>query len=179
MQKLQQNMQTWTPVALVLLQHRNKGARVLFHAGIGLGFNREQQKQFAEPDIIHSALKSAFGDSSLISRRADEHPVLAVGLLQFLWCHWPSRNAHLTRMFYVQYVHNMLNMCRICKICAPSSPYEPPPFRMNLPLSVCKICLNMTKNMQNIHLPQKNMPKNQKFQKFQKYVISKRALPQR
>ena len=90
-------MQTWTPVALVLLQHRNEGARVLFHPGIGLGFNREQQKQFAEPDIIDSELKSAFGDS----RRADEHPVLAVGLLQFLWCHRPTRNAHLTRMFYV------------------------------------------------------------------------------
>ncbi len=34
--------------------------------------------------------------------RADEHPVLgllAVGLLQFLWYHLPTRNAHLTRMF--------------------------------------------------------------------------------
>ena len=41
------NMQTWTPVAFVLLHHRNKGALVLFHPGIGLGFNREQQKQFA------------------------------------------------------------------------------------------------------------------------------------
>jgi hypothetical protein len=56
-----QNIQTWTPVAFVLLQHRNKGTRVLFHPGIGLGFNREQQKQFAEPDIINSELKSAFG----------------------------------------------------------------------------------------------------------------------
>ncbi len=63
-----QNMQTWTPVAFVLLQHRNKGTRVLFHPSIDLGFNREQQKQFAEPDIINSELKSAFGDS----RRADE-----------------------------------------------------------------------------------------------------------
>ncbi len=89
-----QNMQTWTPVALVLLQHRNKGTRVLFHPGIGLGFNREQQKQFAEPYIINSELKSTFGDS----RRADEHPVLAVGLLQFIWCHRPKRNAHLSRM---------------------------------------------------------------------------------
>jgi hypothetical protein len=44
------NIQTWTPVAFALLQHRNKGTRVLFHPGIGLGFNREQQKQFAEPD---------------------------------------------------------------------------------------------------------------------------------
>jgi hypothetical protein len=35
-------MQTWTPVAILLLQHRNKGVRVLFHPGIGLGFNREQ-----------------------------------------------------------------------------------------------------------------------------------------
>jgi hypothetical protein len=34
-----------------------------------------QQKQFAEPDIIHSELKSSFGDS----RRADEHPVLPAG----------------------------------------------------------------------------------------------------
>ncbi len=48
------NIQTWTPVALVLLQHKNKGARVLFHPGIGLGFNREQGKQFAGPDIIDS-----------------------------------------------------------------------------------------------------------------------------
>ncbi len=54
-----QNMQTWTTVAFVLLHHRNKGALVLFHPGIGLGFNREQQKQFAEPDIIGSELKSA------------------------------------------------------------------------------------------------------------------------
>ena len=84
-----QNIQTWTPVAFVLLQHRNKDTRVLSHPGIGFGFNREQQKQFAEPDIINSELKSAFGDS----RRADEHPFLAVGLLQFLWCHLPTRNA--------------------------------------------------------------------------------------
>ncbi len=69
-----QNMQIWTPVAFVLLQHRNKGTRVLFHPGIGLGFNREQQKQFVEPDIIDSELKSAFGDS----RRTDEHPVPSV-----------------------------------------------------------------------------------------------------
>ena len=62
-------MQTWTPVAFVLLHHRNKGALVLFHPGIGLGFNREQQKQFAGPDIIGSELKSAFRDF----RRADEH----------------------------------------------------------------------------------------------------------
>ncbi len=63
------NMRTWTPVACVLLQHRNKGTgtRVLFHPSIGLGFNREQQNQFAEPDIINSELKSAFRDS----RRAD------------------------------------------------------------------------------------------------------------
>jgi hypothetical protein len=66
--KNMKNMQTWTPVAFVLLKHRNKGTRVLFHSGIGLGFHREQQKQFAEPDIITSELKSAFGDS----RRADE-----------------------------------------------------------------------------------------------------------
>ncbi len=46
-----QNMQTWTPVAFVLLRHINKGTRVPFHP-IGLSFNREQQKQFAEPDII-------------------------------------------------------------------------------------------------------------------------------
>ncbi len=70
---------------------------------IPLGFNREQQKQFPELDIINSELKSTSGDS----RRADEHPVLAVGLLQFLWCHpsrrhdRPTRNAHLTRMFYI------------------------------------------------------------------------------
>jgi hypothetical protein len=58
-------------VAFVLLQHRNKGARVLFHPGIGLGFNREQQKQYAEPDIINAELNRAFGDSW----RADENPV--------------------------------------------------------------------------------------------------------
>jgi hypothetical protein len=70
-----QNMQTCTSVAFVLLQHRNKGTSVVFHPSIGpaigLGFNREQQKQFAEPDIIDSELKSAFGDS----RRADERLV--------------------------------------------------------------------------------------------------------
>jgi hypothetical protein len=95
-----QYMQTWTPVAFVLLQHRNKGTHVLVHPGIGLGFNCEQQKQFAGPDLINSGLKSAFGES----RRADEHPVLSdglSGLLQFLWCHQPTRNAHLTRMFYI------------------------------------------------------------------------------
>jgi hypothetical protein len=70
---------------------------VLFHPGVGLGFNREQQKQFAESDIINLELKSAFRDS----RRADEQPVMAVGLLQFLWCHLPTRNANLTRMFYM------------------------------------------------------------------------------
>ncbi len=91
------DMQTLTPVAFVFLQNRNKGTHVLSHPGIGLGFNREQQKQLAEPDIINSKLKSAFGDSRL----ADEHPVLAVGLLQFLWCHRPTRNAHRTRMFYM------------------------------------------------------------------------------
>jgi hypothetical protein len=51
-----QDMQTWMPVAFVLLQHRNKGTRVLFLPGIVLGFNREQPKQFAEPDIINSEL---------------------------------------------------------------------------------------------------------------------------
>ncbi len=55
------------------------------------------RSNIAEPDIINSELKSAFGDC----RRADEHPVLAVGLLQCLWCHRPTRNAHLTRMFYM------------------------------------------------------------------------------
>jgi hypothetical protein len=46
-----QNMQNvWTPVAFVL--QRNKGIRVLFYPGIGLAFNREQQKQFAEQEII-------------------------------------------------------------------------------------------------------------------------------
>ncbi len=58
-----QNIQTWTPVAFVLLQHRNKGTRLLFHPCIDLGFNCEQQKQFAEPDIINSELRSAFVDS--------------------------------------------------------------------------------------------------------------------
>jgi hypothetical protein len=40
---------------------QKKVTRVLFHPGIGLGFNREQQKQFVEPDIINPELKSAFG----------------------------------------------------------------------------------------------------------------------
>jgi hypothetical protein len=108
-------MQTWTPVAFVLLQHRNKDTRVLFHRGIGLGFNREQQNQFAEPDIINSELKSALGDSC----RADQHPVLAVGLLQFLWCHRPIRNAHLTKMFYMpnqENISNLQNMQNIHKV---------------------------------------------------------------
>ncbi len=91
--QIMQNMQTWTPMSFVLLQHRNKGTRVLFHPGICLGFNREQQKQCAESDIINSELKSAFGNS----RRANEHPVL----LHFLWCHRPTGNAHLTMMFYM------------------------------------------------------------------------------
>jgi hypothetical protein len=79
-----QNMQTWRgfhyllwPFKLYSSSTETKGTHVLFHPGIGLGFNREQQKQFAEPDITHSELKSALGDS----RRVDEHPVLAVGLL--------------------------------------------------------------------------------------------------
>ncbi len=41
-----QNVHTWTPVAFVLLQHRNNGTIVLFHPGMGPGFNREQQMQF-------------------------------------------------------------------------------------------------------------------------------------
>jgi hypothetical protein len=94
-----QNVHTSTLVAFVLLQHRNKVTRMLFHPCISLGFNREQQKQFAEPDIIYPELKSVFGDS----RRADKNPVLrlALGLLQFLWCRQPTRNSHLTRMFYM------------------------------------------------------------------------------
>jgi hypothetical protein len=84
-----QNVHTWTLVAYILLQHRKKGTRVLFHPGIGLGFNREQQKQFAEPEFINTELKSAFRDS----RRADEHPLQTVGLLQFLLCRRPTRNA--------------------------------------------------------------------------------------
>jgi hypothetical protein len=65
MQKMQnmQNVQTWTPVAYVPLQQRNKGPRVLFHPVIGLGFDREQQKRFAEPDIV-----SALYNKSLICR---------------------------------------------------------------------------------------------------------------
>jgi hypothetical protein len=87
---------------------------------IGFGFNREQQKQFAESDIINSELKSAFGDSW----RADEHPVLAVGLLQFLW-HRPTRNVHMTRMFQVympnqegciHVVYKHTNMLRILNL---------------------------------------------------------------
>jgi hypothetical protein len=65
-----QNMQTWTCVAFVLIQHRNKDTRVLFHSGIGLGFNRGHQKQFAAPDIINSELNSAFGDSRQINTQS-------------------------------------------------------------------------------------------------------------
>ncbi len=36
-----QYMETWMPVAFVLLQHRNKGTRVLFHPNIDLGFDCE------------------------------------------------------------------------------------------------------------------------------------------
>ena len=52
--------------------------------------------------------------------------------------------------------NNMQNMQNMCT----SSPYEHAPFRMNLPLSVCTIWQNMTKNMQNMNTPQKNTPKN-------------------
>ena len=39
-----------------------------------------------------------------------------------------------------------------------------PPFRMDIPFIVCLIWLNMAKNMQNLNIPQTNMPKNTKFQ---------------
>jgi hypothetical protein len=40
-----QNMQTWTPVAFVLIQHRNKGTRqMLFHSGISLGFHQKHYR---------------------------------------------------------------------------------------------------------------------------------------
>ena len=146
-------MQTWTPAAFVLLHHRNKGALVLFHPGIGLGFNRKQQKQFAEPDMIDSELKSAFGDS----RRADEHPVLAVGLLQFLWCHRPTRNAHLTRMFYVPNQQG----CRQANV----------PPRSHVVLDFCRrsvsnsalFCKHNIQNMSNMHIVQEYAKKNRGF----------------
>jgi hypothetical protein len=79
-----QNMQTWTPVAFVLFQHINKGTRVLFHPGISLGFNREQQKQFAEPDIINSELKGKAPSEIPGGRMNTQFWRSAVGLLQFL-----------------------------------------------------------------------------------------------
>jgi len=39
----------------------------------------EQEKKFAEPNVIHPELKSAIR----YPRRADKHHVLAIGLLQF------------------------------------------------------------------------------------------------
>jgi hypothetical protein len=71
-----ENMHTRTSAAFVLLRHRNKGTCVLFRPSIGLGFNREQQKHFAEPDINSPELIKAFRDSM----RAGEPPFLAVGL---------------------------------------------------------------------------------------------------
>jgi hypothetical protein len=86
-------------VAFALLHHINKGTIVIFNPCIALGCNHEQQQYCAEPDIFDPELKSAFGDS----RRpgADEHPILAVGLRQFLRCHRPTGNAQLTNMFYM------------------------------------------------------------------------------
>jgi hypothetical protein len=79
-------MRVGMPVAFVLLQHRNKGTMAhgsaicgtppaqkqrhmavprafseVFHPGICLDCSREQQKHFAELNIINPELKSAFG----------------------------------------------------------------------------------------------------------------------
>ena len=76
---------TWFTATIVFLQQRNVGTFVLYNSGVGLCFDFEKKKQFTEPDVIHSELKSALGDSW----RPDEHHVLAIGLLQFLGHKWP------------------------------------------------------------------------------------------
>jgi hypothetical protein len=95
-----QNMHTRTSVSFVLLQQGNKGTCVLFlslhRSWFQISIVKTVKAELCRTRFIDSdpELKSAFGDS----RRPDEHPVLAVGLLQFLWCQWPRENAHLTRM---------------------------------------------------------------------------------
>ena len=46
-------------VALALFQHRNVGALVVLHASVCLCMDFEKEQKFAEPDVIHSELKSA------------------------------------------------------------------------------------------------------------------------
>ena len=74
--------------------------------------------------------------------------------------------------------NNIILICRICRIRTPPFPYRHTLYRMDIPFIVCIIWQNMAKNMQNMNTPQKNMPKNKKIQKFQKYVISNPGLPQ-
>ncbi len=65
-------------------------------------------------------------------------------------------------VIYAQYVYPLRRMN------TPPFPYGHTHIRMH----------NMAeyvKNLQNIHLPQKNMPKNTKIPKYQKYVISNPA----
>ena len=51
----------------------------------------EQEQKFAEPDVIHSELKSAIR----YPRRAYKHHVLAIGLLQFPRHKRSRRDTHL------------------------------------------------------------------------------------
>ncbi len=69
----------------VLLHHRHKGTVKLFHPSISLGVDLEQEKKFAESDVINSELKCAIGDTPGV----DEHRFLAIGLLQFNGCKQP------------------------------------------------------------------------------------------
>ncbi len=71
---------TRSSVTGVLLQHRHKGTGKPFHSSISLGFDLEQEKKFAESDVIDPELKCAVWDP----RGADEDHVLAICLLQFL-----------------------------------------------------------------------------------------------
>ncbi len=98
-----QNVHTWTPVAFILLQHRNKVARVLFQPGIGL------------VSIVNSRCNLQNQIISIPRTRAEKRlrrfqaggwtpspgGWSAANCLQFLWCRQPTRNAHLTRMFYM------------------------------------------------------------------------------
>ncbi len=94
-----QNMQTWTSVAAVWplysssTETKAHGAtRVLLHPHdpcIGLAFNRKSEA-ICSARYYQFGAESTFGDS----RWADEHPVLAVGQLQYL-CHSVVSSANM------------------------------------------------------------------------------------
>ncbi len=72
-------------MTFVLLQYRNIGTFVRFNLHVCLCINCEKKKYLGELDLIHPALKSAVRDVL----RPNEHPVLAIGLLQYLGYKWP------------------------------------------------------------------------------------------